>query len=71
VPPISHKIAHDAEQTDELDACIGHTVVGHVADELGRGAGRFDIGPDAVAIFAQRESAEGRTYGTLSENALV
>lgn len=52
VAPISHQIAHDAEQTDELHACISHAVVGHVANELGHGAGRFDVGPDTVAVLA-------------------
>jgi len=53
VTPISHEVAHDAEQTDKLDACVRHAVVGHVADEFGGGAGGFDVGPDAVAVFAE------------------
>jgi hypothetical protein len=67
VTPVSHEVAHDAEQADELDACVGHAVVGHVADEFGGCSRGFDVGPDAVAVFAEGEGAEGCACGVLLE----
>ena len=52
VAPVPHKIAHDAEETNKLYARGRHTVVGDVADELGRSAGGLDVGPDVVAFGA-------------------
>ena len=58
VAPIPHEIAYDTEQTDELDSCVGHAIIGHVTNEFSGGAGSFDVSPDAVAVLAQRQSAE-------------
>lgn len=58
VPPIPHQITNDREKTNELHARASHPVIGNVSDEFRRGARRLDIGPDAIALSAEREGAE-------------
>jgi hypothetical protein len=65
IAPVPHEVADDAEEADELHARGRHAVVGDVADELGRGAGGFDVGPDVVAFGAEGEGAEGGACGVL------
>jgi hypothetical protein len=45
-----------------LDAGAHHLVVGDVADLLGRGARGFDVGPDGVALGAERAGEEGSAF---------
>lgn len=54
VAPVAHEVEGDGEEGDDLDAGGGHAVVGDVADELGGGARGLNVGPDGVALGAER-----------------
>ena len=60
VAPITHQIAYDGEEADELDAGAHHAQVGGGGDERACGAAGFDVGPNGVAGGAEGEGAEGR-----------
>ena len=55
VPPIPHQVANDREQADKLNACLSHSVVGDVANELGRCTRGLDISPDTVTLCTERQ----------------
>jgi hypothetical protein len=57
--PITHKIADNREERDELDTCLLHAGVGRVADEFRVGSRGFDVGKDRVAFGAEGKSEEG------------
>ena len=50
--PITHQIADNIEERDDVDTSLTHTIVAHIADQFGGGSGCFDVSPDAVAVFA-------------------
>lgn len=60
VPPVPHQITDDAEQRDELHACLLHAQVGSVTNECRGGARGLDVGKNRVTFSAEREREEGR-----------
>ena len=59
IAPVAHQVAHNVEERDHVDAGVAHVVVANVADEGRRGARGLGIGPDAVALGAERACKEG------------
>ena len=59
VAPVTHEIADNGEERDELDTSLLHARVGSVTDELRVGAGGLDVGEDGVALGAEGEGKEG------------
>lgn len=60
VGPTLHEIADNVKQGHDIDAGLSHAIVADVADQWGGGARGFDIGPDAVALFAKGKGEESR-----------
>lgn len=60
VGPTLHEIADNVEQGHDIDPGLSHAIVADVADQRGGGARGFDIGPDAVTLFAKVEGEESR-----------
>jgi hypothetical protein len=60
--PIAHKITDNREKANKLNTSTLHARVGGVTDELGGGAGAFDVGKDRVAFGAERKSEKSGAH---------
>lgn len=57
--PVSHQVADNGEERDELYASLLHARVRRVADKLGVRARSLDVCEDGVALGAEGKSEEG------------
>jgi hypothetical protein len=58
IAPVSHQIANNGEERDQLHARSLHTGVGCVAYKFGVRTRTLDVGEDAVALSTQSECEE-------------